>query len=446
MLPQSDTSALPELCFPHNRRNCPPLPSPKEAANNPLIRYYHILRAQTLGVLVQVLSALPMLVISVLLGRTAGFAALADFTLVVGLSAVLLVLSMLGLRTAMLKDRFEVFELNSYIAARLAGVVFLAFSTLIVAAAFDIPFILISIVVLLRIGDLALDLILAIDQVRQSEKQHLYGFLLGQTVKLAAILIAAAYIWWTGTVSDPFAPITFAAASYCAAAFYLLAAQYAKVKVKPATKTTGMARGQLLPLFKLAVPFLGASLICALLVSFPRIMLGWYGDDIAAGTVAAALTVATLAGMVFYAIWLRWSPRLGREGLAPGNILLFLAEIALILVLMLLLAALFGGRATAFVYGITSESQVDVVTETLIWSIIFFAAMTTANLFKFSRQPWIESLVFIAGLVAASSVVLYGLEVHTTGLLAAAALAMLVTQIIAAGLLIMYKPNRIKIQ
>lgn len=234
---------------------------------------YSILRAQTLGVLSQVLSALPLLFISMQVARTVGLRALAELTLLVGLSAVLFTLSLLGLRTALLKDRFSTINLGTYVAIRLGSGIFLLIASIALSVILNISLMLASVVALLRVGDLALDLTLAIDQVRQTEKEHLYGFLSGQAVKLMVVIFAGLCVWQMETFTAPYFPLLVAASIHCGMAFHLIRKQCAGTPGVSVIRLARVEFGLVQALVGQALPFLAAQLLCALLTAFPRITL-----------------------------------------------------------------------------------------------------------------------------------------------------------------------------
>ena len=332
---------------------------------------------------------------SVYLAHAVGLAAVADYAMLIGVSAVVFTLGVLGLRSRLVLDRFRVFAEGDYYAMRIVAAGIMVPVIMLMGPLFHAPLMLTLAVALMRSGDAALDLVMALDQVRRDERTHMYGYINGAVVKLVLLLVLLLTSEVTGLLT-PFVAFALASALHAAYSWWLF---MKRRESRDALFKAGRA-AQLLRLLRNSVAFAIAQILCALLTSAPRIALSSITDRELAGAAAASLSVATLIGMTYFAVWLRWLPRFGQNQLRLDNALMFAGEITATLVLILGTVWVAGRPAMALVYGITDPSRLDMTLWTLITCAIFFFAMTLANLFKPTRLPWAESAVYAGGLGA----------------------------------------------
>lgn len=388
-------------------------------------------RSQILGVGAQVLGAAPVIVMSIYLAHGVGLAAVADYAMLIGVSAVVYTLGVLGLRTRLVLDRFRAFAEDDYYAMRIIAAALMAAVVLLMGPFFQVPLMLALAVALMRSGDAALDLVMAVDQVRRDERKHLYGYIIGSSVKLA-LLLGFLLIGEVSGLLSPFLAFALSSGLYAAYAWW----HFVKRRESRGALFGAGRAAQLLRLLRFSVAFAIAQILCSLLTSAPRIALTSIADRELAGAAAAALSVATLIGMTYFAVWLRWLPRFGVDRLRPANVMMFIAEITAALVLVLGAIWLVGRPAMALVYGISAASHLDMTLWTLASCAIFFFFMTLANLFKPTRLPWAESAVYIGGLCAIF--LAFGLKPGTSipTLLLVGALGMALIEILSLAALI----------
>lgn len=388
-------------------------------------------RSQFLGIGAQVVAAAPVILISIYLAQTIGLGTVADFTVLIGLSSVIFTLSMIGLRSRLVLDRFRVFAEPAYYTVRIAATGVMALGIFAFGLAIGAPVILTVAVMLMRVGDAALDLVLAIDQVRREARRHIYGYLEGGAVKLLLIVVFLAGSHFDGSI-DPFAAFMLASASYALYAWrmFLMRCE-SKAWIDLRTGVPELGR-----LIRHSLAFAVAQILCAALTSAPRIALPTVsGDRDMAGAAAAALSVSTLVGMAFFAVWLRWIPRFGMEGIRRMTTFHFLIESSAALGIMAIAILLIGSPVMAVLYAIDSPSHLDVAEKTLLASLAFFFLMTLANLFKPTRLPWAESLIYLGGLIAIGLALSLAQGITIPGLLAAASGGMAVAGIASLSLL-----------
>ncbi len=391
-------------------------------------------RAQMLGIVAQVIAALPIIVISVYLARVVGLPALADFTVLVGVSALALSVMLLSLRSRLLIDRFADFETAEYVALRLVTTVAMIFAILVAGVVLGAPPLLVFAVVALRVGDAGLDLVLGIDQVEQSSQTHLYAYLGGSLAKLLLVALSFVVAYLMDSVS-PYSALVGAGVVYAVIAWWQIA-----TRLKGAA---GPARFPASRLWKLAAStaaFLTAQIICAFLTTSPRIALTLIGDQELAGAAAAALSVSTFVGMAYYAVWLRWGPIIGQSGATLRNTAMLALEMLVIFVLLEGFFFLFSDIVMGMVFGIQSDEHLRMALLTLMASTGFFFAMTAANIFKFTPAPWFESAAYIGGLAAIAGLLSYDAAAGIPLLLVAGATGMIVVQAIATVMIFTMRP------
>lgn len=352
-------------------------------------------RSQLLGLGAQVLGAAPVIAMSIYLSHALGLAAVADYAVLTGASAVAFTMGMIGLRSRLVLDRFRSFDEGDYYALRIAGSLGMMLGILGYGLALGAPFMLTLAVALMRAGDGALDLVMALDQVRREDRAHMYGYIRGAAIKLALLLVAVAAGELTGLLS-PYAAFALASGLYLLTAWV----QFLRRREEATRLLHGGRLNSVARLLRHSVVFAVAQILCAVLTSAPRIALPTLTDREMAGAAGAALSVATLVGMAYFAVWLRWVPRFGKDGLQQRRALLFVAEMAVALVMILACVRLLGRPAMALVYGIETPAYLDMTNATLMACAVFFFVMTLANLFKPTRLPWAESTIYGGGIAA----------------------------------------------
>lgn len=383
-------------------------------------------RSQILGLSAQIIAAAPIIVISIFFARTIGLAAVADFTLLIGISSVAFTLGMIGLRSRLVLDHFRNFAEVDYFGLRVVATFAMALVILTAGLAVSAPPVLTITVMFLRIGDAALDLVMAVDQVRRKDREHMYGYLKGSVFKLVLILLALLVSELIGTISI-FSAFACAAVLHAFYAWILLLSRRAGKKTIFGSKT-------LITIFRLmrhSAVFAVAQIICAVLTSAPRLALPTMADRELAGAAGVALSVSTFLGMAYFAVWLRWMPRFGKDGLNARKTILFVVEMTIGLIAMLMTLWAIGAPVVGTIFALTEPAYLEMALLTLMASAIFFFVMTLANLFKPTRLPWAESFVYLGGLAGATFVILPDIAAQPPQILLAAAMGMIVVEFLA---------------
>ena len=352
-------------------------------------------RSQLLGLGAQLIAAAPIIAMSIYMSRTVSLAAVADFALLIGVSSVVFTLGMIGLRSRLVLDRFRDFSEADYYSLRILATGAMALIILAAGLALGASPLLTLAVIFLRIGDAALDLAMAVDQVRREDRAHMYGYLNGSTFKLVMIVLALGAAEFTGWI-DPFVAFTLAGLIHAAYAWTLFLRRREK---SGALLTFGTVRA-CLRLIRHSAVFAVAQIICAVLTSAPRLALPGIADRDLAGAAGAALSVSTFLGMAYFAVWLRWVPRFGKDGLSTRKVAMFGAEMSLGLATMLAVLWAIGSPLIGAIFALTEAAHLQVALSTLMASAVFFFVMTLANLFKPTRLPWSESAVYLGGIAA----------------------------------------------
>lgn len=387
-------------------------------------------RSQVLGMGAQLIAAAPIIAMSIYLSRAVSLAAVADFALLIGASSVIFTLGMIGLRSRLVLDRFQDFAEADYYSLRMLATGAMALIILIAGIALDAPLALTLAVVFLRIGDAALDLVMAVDQVRREDRAHLYTYLNGSIFKLVTIVFALGSAELTDSV-NVFVAFAFAGLIY---AIYAWAIFLRRREEKGPLLGPG-ALHSMLCLTRHSAAFAVAQIICSVLTGAPRLALPSIADRDLAGAAGAALSVATVLGMAFFAVWLRWVPRFGKDGLSTHKAAMFGAEMSLGLAAMLALLWLVGAPMMAAVFALTDPAHLETARATLLASAVFFFVMTLANLFKPSQLPWAESVIYLGGIAVVLLLVAQEGAPNIPTMLLGAAAGMMATECAALAVL-----------
>ncbi len=380
-------------------------------------------RSQVLGLSAQLIAAMPVITMSIYLSHSVGLGAVADFALLIGVSSVAFTLALQGLRTRLVLDQFETFEDVEYLVLRTVATIAMALGILIAGLVFDAPIALIFAIVLLRVGDAALDLVLGIDQVRNDPEEQLYGYLKGSSVKLGLVVLCFAAAEFSANIS---AFVGFGVACLLHA-IYAWTLFVKRLSIGDRGPLLIMPE-KLIQLAKGAFVFCAAQFVCAVLISAPRFALPGISDREVAGAAAAALSISTFVGMCYFAVWLRWVSRFGKYGLRGRSAALFLLELAIVFVLLELALWLLAIPAMSMVYALKVPSHQETALWTLMASGAFFLIMTVSNIFKSTRLPWAESATYVGGLLALVAGGLLGANPSIPILLTAGAVGMAFVQ------------------
>ena len=391
-------------------------------------RLYFISRSQGLLILSQILGAAPVILVTAYLSNRFSLATVADFTFLIGVSAVIFTLSTIGLRARLVLDQFRDFsEADFYCLRILATVpmVLIIFTSGILVGAS--VFLTIA-VVFWRAGDAALDLAIAVDQVRREEQAHTYTYLNGSTFKVVSILTLLFCSELTKWI-DPFAALALASSLYSIYAWGLF---LSLCEDKRGLFRTGFA-ASIFRLFKSCLFLAFAQITCALLTAAPRLALPFIEDKSSAGVSAVALSVSTFFGMAFYAVWLRWLPKFGRLGLRSRMMALFGLETTVLLILIVAVLWAVGAPTLGIIFGLEELEQMHAANSILSASAVYFFVMSFANLFKPSRFQFGESLIYLGGILGVLLFVFKLGDWETTQLLYSGTLGMLYAAVSILG-------------
>lgn len=353
--------------------------------------FYRLGTAQILGILAQLLSALPIFILTIFLARKKGLASVADLTFLVAISAVIFTVFTGGLRSRLLIERFNFYSKSDYFYLRLIKTILMSLLIISFGVYFSLSLTFSATIALFRAGDAASDLILAIDQVALVSGKQLYKYITVSTIKILALIISF-IVYQNVCCWDLFFLIFISSGIYC---LYAWGELFLRIKIEKKLVVTDVKR--LIYLAKTSMVFLSAQLFCAVTTTLPRYLLAFEHEKEIAGAAATALSSCTLIGMVFYSVWLRWGPELGKNNLARKNIVSFALENTIILIFILLSISLFGRLAFRFVFNISSGEQIDVAFSTAISCGFFYYSITLANVFKSTLYPYIESLIYLIG-------------------------------------------------
>ncbi len=348
-----------------------------------------------IGMAGQVVAALPQVLITVFLARRGQLESAGLFAVATGLAAAAFTVASWGFVPHMVLERMRQFSASTYVLARATAIVVVGTITLVLGLALfpAIGLGLLLAVVVLRAADTLLELQFGFLQIQTAADRAILfhaGLQAGKLLLMTAVM-AASSLWPAAT---PDRVILIGTATALAGAVAALLVQYRKGMRGEATPA-GMRK-----LFIQASWFGLAVVLCAIVTNLPRLSLPYAYDGERLGVAGVALTIATFFGMAFYTSWIRHYPRLAQEH-DPSRAVAFLLELGMLAALCAMAAVWPLPWLAAWLFAFDLDLFRDDVRAILLASVVFFAGMGLANLYKLRWRPWSEALVYFAALIAA---------------------------------------------
>lgn len=357
-----------------------------------------------------------MVLTTIVLARWSSLEAAGEFSVIAAVGAVAFMVSNWGLRPLAAMDRLETFPPSSFVAVRVISLAAGALATIAVARILEVPLDLTAIVILLRAGDAVLDLAFGFLQARWHADQVIVGHAIQQGTRLGAfalgLLIGVLVVESTATVL-----IIAAAVSVIGG----LLPGVREIARSMAAHRGGHTRSNLTELLTKATPFAVAALASSLLTSSPRIVNGTIHDGAILGVIGTSLSLATFLGMPFVTTWTRWIGRFASEGPTGSTIRGFIAESTMVALLALLAAVIVLPTVAQLAFGYETQEHVKLARRIFVAAVPFQFAIGAANIFKATRWPLCESIVYVVGTgaLAATPFVLAGPSSIAAGMIVA---------------------------
>lgn len=388
------------------------------------------------GMLGQVAGALPQVLITVYLARRGSLETAGLFAVTTGLAAAAFTAAMWGFTPHIVLHRMRQFPAMTYFIGRAMALLLVSVGVLAVALAYlpEVGITLVLAVIALRGADAMIDLHLGLTQVWRGAGPAINLYAALHACKLVLLLVLLVVLETLTSISPELVILIGSLLSFGGATVLLLTQprlwqDYDDTKMR-------IAR-----LFSEATWLGLAAVLCAIVTNMPRINLPWMlsGDEL--GVAGIALTISTFFGMAFYTAWIRHFPGLAINA-TPLALARFMLEIAVLSFAFAAAAAWILPPLAAWIFDFDISQFGALVRAILLATVVFFAGMCLANLYKLGRYQWLEGLVYVVALalfvalrvVAGDWASLPALLAATGTLMAACSLpAVLVRRIAPAG-------------
>lgn len=340
------------------------------------------------GMFGQVTSGLPLLIITALLAHTQGLERAGHFTVIVGVSAAIYSIALWEFRSYIVLDGFARFWSSEYAVARAIALVIATIVTICMTLWMGISLPLAVAVVLYRTCDAILDLALSFNILWRGTGGALQAYAFQNALKLVVLCIASAL----SLAVDPHSSEIYVTASglvVVVGATLMLARDLAN-RPRPHIRPSSIVA-----LFYQARWFAIATVGVVTMTSAPRIIIAWlYSGDLL-GVVGVSLSITSFVGIVFSTTWVRYLPRFKSSQNRCITARNYLLEIAALSVLAAVLSFAILPPATAIAFGFSDPNHLLASREVLVAGVVFFGCMSLANLYKATRTPWMEFIVYL---------------------------------------------------
>ncbi|WP_299809801.1 hypothetical protein [Tardiphaga sp.] len=328
------------------------------------------------------------------MSHTVSLVAAAQFVIASGIAALIFSLSFLGLVYYISVDRMSEFDSWDYTGTRIASTLVATIAVLAIWQMLDIPVSLLILVVLLRISDAAVDLTWGFDLLRQSTASAMRRYATLNVAKLLLVLLPTCIIPLGISVSPIYLLVI--GAAFAAVTCWIRAVRLSWPDRRPGTLRARL--GQSAVLVRRTVWFTLGVAVSAAASNSPRYLIGSYYSGVDLGVAGVSLAFGTLFGMVFLSSWLRWFPKLSREGRSPARKFRGMIVDALGLALLMVLATVsVVPWIVATMFGFELAVGAALCRDILLGVVAFGFAMNLANLFKVTSLVWFESLCYFVG-------------------------------------------------
>lgn len=361
------------------------------------------------GVIGQVSSALPLLLITIFLSRVVGLKEAGQFTILVGLSAAVFSFSLLGLRTVIVRDGLQIRSAWHYVFIRVLAIFIACVITYYIGHDFGIDKVLLGTIVLYRICDALIDFNLAVEQVWFKGALPLFAYSKRHFLKLIILLVAVGINYYS-----PY--------SFSFNAFFISGLLTLVLISVPLLRSLRVNAGSYsVPSFNNFVYILKQSwwftiaiTSCAAITSFPRVSIAWLYEGEIMGVIGVTLSITTFFGMMYNTSWMRFFPRLSICDDPRKLAISFVKESIIIAVFLMLCGWFILPLVVGFVFKFNVPEYLVISKFVLVTSAVFFLGQVVSNLFKLTIYPWLEIIVYMVGFIV--PVIVYTLSSTNIGM------------------------------
>lgn len=343
------------------------------------------------GIIGQVTSGLPLLIITAFISNEIGLTEAGKFTVTVGLASSLYTIFLWGLRPLIILNKNKNFDNSSFLKIRILMLLIFSIVLLFFSHFNDYLILLTIIIILFKSSDGMIDLYFAFLQKNYTDIA-LREFGLEQTSKFSIFIALAisSYIFF----NDYFLMIISFAGVIYLVKIVLKTWDNIILKEPP----LNLSFDKVIKILYKAFPFALSASVCGVLSGSPRFILNNIYSGEMLGVIGISLSIGTLFGMIFNTTWARYFPLMKNKDLRKRIISRFLIE-NLFFAAMLIFCSY-----TFFPYVILEIFSIDyyyiiIVKNCLIGFAVFSCGMSSVNLYKITSKPILESVIYFITLI-----------------------------------------------
>ncbi|WP_127596516.1 hypothetical protein [Nitratireductor alexandrii] len=354
------------------------------------------------GVAGQLAAAAPVVLVTMIISHQVGLEPAGKFVVAAGIAAVIFTAASLGLAAFVVVEKLQRFDTRDFLITRAfsAGLVSLAY---IAASPFlSIPTELVTLVVIMRLADAAVEMSWGIDIHRLPSDQAMRRYACVNTVKLIATIVPVAFIYFLA--GDIIVYLLVGASLSCVFTWYWLyrnawGDRSFRVGVGQIRRSANLTRG--------ASWFAVSYLVVAFTSNSPRILADhlFAGDML--GVVGVTLSFCTILGMIFLSSWLRWFPKLSHESQFGAKHIMFIMESVSILIILVVAGYAIMPKIVSILFSFEYSDYKLEVRRIILSAVIFMFGMNMTNIFKITKFVWLEPLVSIFSVLISYMIVVY---------------------------------------
>ncbi len=350
---------------------------------NTLFVYHH-----TLGLVAQVGAAALMPVAAIFLVREGNLEIAGYLAYSQGIFSLVYNLTSFGLRPYLAIQGLNDQDYPLHLLLRLGGCLIILAVWSVTAVLDLLPALLSFGVAVLRVGDAVQDLSLGIRQATQKTSGILAGYTADVLLRLAVfggLLVIVRWLWGSALYGFVGGAV--------GAAVWVGAVEGRRLRSRG---WHGIALTRVPAILAGASPYAFSTMGVALIMVLPRLLAERYYAGDSFGAAGVALMTVTLFGMAFYTSWVRANVEFRNRGFDSRISRRFLGELGLVLLLLV------GGLnvvvpVLGWIYAVQDQQQLSLIFGIGAAALVLNASIGVMNLFKVSRRPGSEALVYLCG-------------------------------------------------
>lgn len=345
--------------------------------------YQHLL-----GLAAQIGAAALLPVASIFLVRESGLEIAGHLAYSQGLFSLVFSLTNFGLRPYLAIRGLEDRDYPVHLFLRLGGCLVILAVWSVAAILELLPALLSFGVAILRVGDAVQDFSFGVRQATQETTGILKGYTRDVLLRLAVFAVClAGGEWFSGSALYGFV------VGAIGSAVWVVTVEGHRLHSRG---WRGIAVDRVPAILTAAAPYAFSTMSVALIMVLPRLLAERYYAGEVFGAAGVALMTVTVFGMAFYTNWVRANVEFRKRGFDLPILRRFLGE--LVLVLVVLVGALQAVvPVLGWAYSVQDRELLGLIFRIGAAGVVFNASIGIMNLFKVSRRPGSEAIVYLCG-------------------------------------------------